>query len=79
MNHSDWNRPTTAGEVHRRAGGRRAYNARRRLASFFRRRAVFTAYDAGATVAELAAAHSVTVRTIYRDLQRRRVVTRLLV
>lgn len=72
MNRTQWGQPVTPGEAARRAGGRRAYNARRWLAAIVRRRAVFLAYDQGASIEDLAQQHGVSCRTIQRDLQRRR-------
>lgn len=72
MNRNNWNQPTTDSEAYRRAGGRRAYNARRKAAASRRRWAVYDdvfVRSRRLTVEELAEKYAVSERTIRADIQ----------
>jgi hypothetical protein len=68
MNHQEWRRLVPDQHAYRRAGGRRAWNARRQIQQLLRRQQVAKLLRAGRSRGEMAQALVVHPSTISRDL-----------
>lgn len=76
MDKRAWSAPVSDSEAYKRAGGRRRYNAVRRLRAILRRQQVAELLASGYSQAEIAERLGVSQSTISRDVLHLRAETR---